>query len=79
MPVDAFCNISIQVGLLVALYLPCAVLLFLNETGKQRQYGKAAHTHQCQLHVDGEHEKDDENQAAQVRYCIQQTVGKQVT
>ena len=76
--VNAFCDIGIQVGLLVALDLPGAVLFFLNKTGKNSQNREAAHTHQGQLNIDGKHEKDDEYKAAQVRYGIEKTIGKQV-
>ena len=65
--VDAFRDIGVQVGLLVALDLPGPVLSFLDDDGEEGEDGQAAHAHQGQLHVDGQHEEDDEDQAAQIR------------
>ena len=73
--VNALRNIGVQVGLLITLDLPCPVLLLLNQAGKDSQDGKTAHTHQSQLPINGKHEKDDEYQAAQVGYGIEETVG----
>ena len=61
-PVDAFGNVGVQIGLLVALDLPCAALLFLDQDHDQSQHGKTAQADERESDIDHEHEHQNEYQ-----------------
>ena len=67
-------NVSVQVGLLIALNLPCPSLPLLDKDYQDREHGQTAQTDQCQSHVNTEHEEQDEKQITQVCHSVYDSV-----
>ncbi len=76
--VDAFRDVGVQVGLLVALDLPGPVLSLFDENHYGGEDRQAAEAQQRQPHVGQEHKGHDKEQVAQIGDGIDDTVGEQI-